>query len=82
MRYAYVKYNNAVEEIKRVGIWQEGLIEGGPDAYVASFFKFVGENPCLILSTHEHEPQEDEVYKEKNVVAISYYCLNDNGNFQ
>ena len=40
---------------------------------MASFLKIVGENPCLILSTHEHEPQEDEVYKEKNVVAISYY---------
>ena len=74
MRYAYVKPNNAVREITRVGIRPEALLEGGPDAYVAHFSKNVGKNPCLILSTHGHEPQEDEVYKEKNVVAISYYC--------
>lgn len=73
MRYAYVKNNNAVREIKRVGIRKEVLEEGGPDAYVASFFKFVGENPCLVLSIHGWEPQEDEIYREKNICAISYY---------
>lgn len=41
VRYAYVKANNVVEEVKRV-LQREGqLPEGGPDAYVAHFLDLV-----------------------------------------
>jgi glycosyltransferase involved in cell wall biosynthesis len=73
MRYAYIKPNNAVRELKRIGIPPTCIPEGGPDAYVGHFLDVVGGFPSLIISEHLY-PQKDEVLKNGNTAAYSY-CI-------
>lgn len=73
MRYAYIKPNNAVRELKRVGIPPIRIPEGGPDAYVGHFLDVANGCPCLIISEHLY-PQKDEVLKNGNTAAYSY-CI-------
>jgi glycosyltransferase involved in cell wall biosynthesis len=73
MRYAYIKPNNCVHELKRLGIPPKEIPEGGPDAYVGHFLEVADGFPCLIISEHLY-PQKDEVLKKGNVEAYSY-CI-------
>ena len=73
MRYAYLKQNNSVQELKRVSELKGKLPEGGPDAYVAHFLSVVGEdNRALILSLKSDYPS-GEAIKIKNVEARTFY---------
>ena len=73
MRFAYIKPNNAVRELKRIGIPPTCIPEGGPDSYVAHFLDVAGGFPCLIISEHLY-PQKDEVLKKGNTEVYSY-CI-------
>ena len=72
MRYAYIKQNNAVKELKRVALNPAVLPQGGPDAYVAHFLNIVGSDPALLLSVRSENPN-GETAKYKNVQAKTYY---------
>lgn len=72
MRYAYIKPNNAVRELNRVGIPPKEIPEGGPDAYVGHFLDVTKGCPCMIISAHLY-PVKDEYLKNRNTVAYSYY---------
>lgn len=71
MRYAYLKQNNAVQELKRVSRDCSRLPEGGPDAYVAHFLHVVGSNPALLLSIRSESP-DGEFFSFKNIKAKTY----------
>lgn len=73
MRYAYVKTNNVVHEVKRVLEREGTLAEGGPDAYVAHFLDIVGGSPALLISTHFFPSEIDECFVKDNIVARSIY---------
>ena len=73
MRYAYIKPNNAVRELKRVGIPPKEIPEGGSDAYVGHFLDVAKGCHCMIISEHLY-PYEDEVLKTGNIAAYSY-CI-------
>lgn len=73
MRYAYVKANNVVEEVKRVLRRKGELPDGGPDAYVAHFLSLVGNDPALLISTHFYPSSEDESFSTGTIVAKSLY---------
>ena len=72
MRYAYLKQNNVVQELKRVNQSLATLPEGGPDAYVAHFLNVVNGDPALLLSVRSNSPN-GEVVQVGNVEAKSYY---------
>lgn len=76
MKYVYVKANNVVRELQRVGVSPENLPEGGPDAYVAHFLRYVDGEDCLLFSTHFLPVEKDEHFNEKNVRATSFYWHN------
>ena len=50
MRYAYVKYGNAVEELSQIGPQPETVPESGPMTFLGNFLKVVGNNPALVIS--------------------------------
>lgn len=72
MRYAYVKANDVVEELRRVGRPPSNLPQGGPDAYVAHFLHVIGDQDALLLSTQAQKPQGQSL-REGNLVAYSFY---------
>lgn len=72
MRYVYVKFNNAVRELKRVSELTGPLPEGGPDAYVAHLLHVAKGSDVLLLSVH-FIPSSDEHFTHDRVTAYSYY---------
>ncbi len=72
MRFAYLKQNNVVQELKRVNQSSSGLPEGGPDAYVAHLINVIQGHSGLLLSVRSNSPQ-GEVLKIDNVEAKSFY---------
>ena len=72
MRYAYLKQNNVVSELKRVSKDFSRLPEGGPDAYVAHFINVIKGRPGLLLSVRSNHPQ-GEAMGIDNIEAKSFY---------
>ena len=72
MRYAYLKQNNAIQELKRVSQTPGTLPEGGPDAYVAHFLHVIGSNPALLLSLKSDHINGESI-RINNVEAKTFY---------
>jgi len=72
VRAAYIKFNNAVREIKLVRSMRSDMLDGGPEAYVENFLRMTGPNPVLIMSFHR-SPRNDEFFKDGRIEAVSYY---------
>jgi glycosyltransferase involved in cell wall biosynthesis len=71
-RYAYVKFNNAVAELRRIESMGLRNLDGGPEAYVANFLDIVGNQPLLLISCHR-TPPINESLKRNNVKLYSFY---------
>jgi glycosyltransferase involved in cell wall biosynthesis len=52
MRYAYIKYGNVVEELRRIGVKPAPVPRSGPDTFSAGFISMVGDHPAMLLSAH------------------------------
>lgn len=50
MRYAYIKYGDVVEELKKIGPAPDTIPVGGPATYIANFLYLIGRNPALLIS--------------------------------
>lgn len=71
MKLAYIKFNNGVEELRRVLDTEQSLDDGGAEAYVANMVKYAGTNSLLIVSFHDGDPDQAKLRAE-NVAAVSY----------
>ncbi len=49
-RYAYIKNGDAVEQVQRLVPLQDAGPTSGPDAFVYSFLRSIGDSPVLLLS--------------------------------
>jgi len=72
VRAAYIKFNNAVQEVIRVRSMRADSLDGGPEAYVENFLRITNPNPVLIISFHRF-PKKDEFFKDDRIEAVSYY---------
>lgn len=72
VRAAYIKFNNAVQEIKLIRSMQSDMLDGGPEAYVENFLRISSPDPVLIMSFHR-SPKKDEFFKDDRIEVVSFY---------
>lgn len=71
MRYAYIKYGNAVEELRQIGPQPGTVPKSGPMTFLANFLKVVGNNPAMVISW-DNSISHFEKKNYKNIEANTY----------
>lgn len=71
MRYAYIKYGDAAQELKKIGLSPRDVPKSGPMTFSTSFLSIAALNPALMISW-DNQGKSDSYHRIGAVEAYTY----------